>query len=178
MPLKVLFPVFGPPASGKSTICRLVTDLLPNVAWLAIDDFRTGSSQDEPMAWHLFTEAILDRSVTHEAILIESAGVSWQMEGILLSDSLNSVPQKTVKVIADWAIVQRRLHERHMEERYSPGLAYMEAMFQEWCYPTLVRRACDLTLDTSAGNIEVSASTFKEFILRCIHNAAYSRLAA
>jgi hypothetical protein len=179
----VILNIAGPPCSGKSTISARYVLEHPHFVYTSIDAIRaeiplvddSGRSvlRHEQKAWQAVRHILL----TNQDVLLESSGLSWQLE-VQLSDQIIINHHKglirTICLYAPRGQLVSRLDLRHYK-RDSHQLYRNEFEFIDWSLERLnqIRPAPDIQVDTSQITIEDSVRIFEEQVN--LTKAAYYR---
>lgn len=98
----------GPPCGGKSTFAARFVLEHSKFRYCPIDEYRI-EYQDETKAWHEMTKDVLAR----RHVLIESCGLNWRLAVLLNSGIVKRRPLITVAFNGEYALLIKRLQERH-----------------------------------------------------------------
>ena len=134
----------GPPCAGKSTFASRFVLEHPEFTLCTIDGFRL-QYENEELAWHRLLEAML----TRRRIVLESCGLSHQLETIFTNPTIKRRPLFTVGLWAHPRLCKDRLFKRR--KRAQPE----ELRYERVDELAAIRFALDRLPDDSVTKIDV-----------------------
>lgn len=97
----------GPPAAGKSTFAARFVLEHPEFKFCSIDAYRIAHKQEDK-AW----QALLHDMLENKNVVLESAGLSWRLPGILNTETLRRRKLVTIGFVGEIPVIKERLKER------------------------------------------------------------------